>query len=452
MSHTETQTLLRGRLLDFHAAPADEMDTDAYTYIKDGAILIEAGKIKATGVYQDIAAQAPKAAVKDHRPNLLLPGFIDTHVHFPQVQVIASWGEQLLDWLNNYTFPEETRFEDPKHSTAMAGHFYDLLTSHGTTTAVSYCSVHTASVDAYFAEAEKRNMCMIGGKVMMDRNAPDTLRDTPQSSYDDSKKMIAKWHGKGRAQYAITPRFAITSTPEQMQMAQALVAEHPECFVQTHLSENHDEIAFTKELYPDAPDYLGVYEGYGLLTPKTLLGHSIHLTPREIDVLAETQAKPVFCPTSNLFLGSGLFDDGGLRARGIQNAIATDIGAGTSYSMLQTLNEGYKILQLQKQKLHPLRAFDWITRGNAEVLGLSDKIGTLAVGSDADVVVLDSHATHAMDLRMQRAGSLSEELFILQTLGDDRAVSETYVAGVAQKNGAATIVNAPAVAPVLKSA
>lgn len=434
MSHTETQMLLRGRILDFHAAPADEMDTDAYTYIKDGAILIEGGKIKATGVYQDIAAQAPKATVKDHRPNLLLPGFIDTHVHFPQVQVVASWGEQLLDWLNNYTFPEETRFEDPKHSTAMAGHFYDLLTSHGTTTAVSYCSVHTASVEAFFTEAEKRNMCMIGGKVMMDRNAPDALRDTPQSSYDDSKKMIAKWHGKGRAHYAITPRFAITSTPEQMQMAQALVAEHPECFVQTHLSENHDEIAFTKELYPDAPDYLGVYEGYGLLTPKTLLGHSIHLTPREIEVLAETQAKPVFCPTSNLFLGSGLFDDGGLRARGIQNAIATDIGAGTSYSMLQTLNEGYKILQLQKQKLHPLRAFDWITRGNAEVLGLSDKIGTLAAGSDADVVVLDPHATHAMDLRMQRAESLSEELFILQTLGDDRAVAETYVAGVAQKS------------------
>lgn len=435
MTQTDQHTLLRGRILDFHASPQDEADTDAYTYIEDGAILIADGKIIATGTFAKVSALAPAAPITDHRPHLLMPGFIDTHVHFPQVQVIASWGAQLLDWLNNYTFPEETRFESPTHSALMARHFFDLLTSHGTTTAVSYCSVHTTSVDAYFTEAARRNMCMIGGKVMMDRNAPDALMDTPQSSYDDSKAMIGKWHGAGRAHYAITPRFAITSTPEQMEMAGVLVAEHPDCFVQTHLSENHDEIAYTAELYPEAPDYLGVYEHYGLLSPKMLLGHSIHLKPREIDVLADTGAKPVFCPTSNLFLGSGLFDDAGLRARGIENAIATDIGAGTSYSMLQTLNEGYKVLQLQNQKMHPLRAFHWITRGNAEILGLADRIGTLAPGSDADIVVLDSHATHAMDLRMQRAESLSEELFILQMLGDDRAVEETYVAGQAMKEG-----------------
>ncbi|SFL18711.1 guanine deaminase [Shimia haliotis] len=434
MTPTEKYTLLRGRVLDFHSRPEGEADTAAYRYIEDGAILMKDGKIKAVGAYCDVAAKATDAAVTDHRPNLLMAGFIDTHVHFPQVQVIASWGSQLLDWLNNYTFPEETRFESPVHCEAMAGHFYDLLLSHGTTTAVSFCSVHTASVDAYFSEAARRNMCMIGGKVMMDRNAPDALTDTPVSGYDNSKALIDKWHGKGRAHYAITPRFAITSTPEQMEMAGALVAEHPECFVQTHLSENHDEIAFTAELYPQAPDYLGVYESYGLLTPKTLLGHSIHLQPREIEVLAETQAKPVFCPTSNLFLGSGLFDDAGLRSKNIQNAIATDIGAGTSYSMLQTLNEGYKVLQLQNQKLHPLQAFHWITRGNAEVLGLADRIGTLEVGTDADIVVLNSRATPAMDLRMQCAETLSEELFVLQMLGDDRAIAETYVAGKAMKH------------------
>ncbi|SFM01049.1 guanine deaminase [Shimia aestuarii] len=433
MTQTDQYTLLRGRILDFHAAPQDETDTEAYRYIEDGAILLAGGKIKATGAFAEIVALAPDASITDHRPNLLMAGFIDTHVHFPQVQVIASWGAQLLDWLNSYTFPEETRFADPAHGAAMAGQFLDLLTCHGTTTAVAYCSVHPASVDAYFTEAAQRNMCMIGGKVMMDRNAPEALTDTPQSSYDDSKALIAKWHGKGRAHYAITPRFAITSTPEQLEIAGALVTEHPDCFVQTHLSENHDEIAYTAELYPDAPDYLGVYENYGLLTPKMLLGHSIHLTSREIDVLAETRAKPVFCPTSNLFLGSGLFDDAGLRGRGIQNAIATDIGAGTSYSMLQTLNEGYKVLQLQNQKLHPLRAFHWITRGNAEVLGLADRIGTLANGSDADIVVLNARATPAMALRMQRAQTLSEELFILQMLGDDRAIEETYVAGVPQK-------------------
>lgn len=433
MTQTAQQTILRGRILDFHAEPQDEGDTDAYSYIEDGAILLDGGQIIARGDFTSISAEAPDAKVTDHRPHLLMPGFIDTHIHFPQVQVIASWGDQLLDWLNNYTFPEETRFADPDHSALMARHFFDLLTSHGTTSAMAYCSVHSTSADAYFTEAARRNMCMIGGKVMMDRNAPDGLTDTPQSSYDDSKALIDKWHGKGRAHYAVTPRFAITSTPEQLEMAGALVAEHPECYVQTHLSENHDEIAFTAELYPDAPDYLGVYEHYGLLTPKMFLGHSIHLKPREIDVLAATQAKPVFCPTSNLFLGSGLFDDAGLRGRGINNAIATDVGAGTSYSMLQTLNEGYKILQLQGQKLHPLRAFHWITRGNAEALGLSDQIGTLAPGSAADIVVLNARATHAMDLRMQRAETLSEELFILQVLGDDRAVDQVYVAGQKMK-------------------
>ncbi len=436
MTQPAQRTLLRGRILDFARAPSDETDTDAFTYIEDGAILVADGRIEATGTYAQLSPKAPDAQVVVHSPGLLMPGFIDTHVHFPQVQVIASWGDQLLDWLNNYTFPEETRFASPGHSAAMASHFYDLLTSHGTTTAVAYCSVHKASAEAYFTEAARRNMCMIGGKVMMDRNAPVALRDTPQTGYDDTKALIEKWHGKGRARYAITPRFAITSTPEQLDMAGALVAEHPDCYVQTHLSENHDEIAYTAELYPDAPDYLGVYEKFGLLNPRMLLGHSIHLTPREIDVLAETCAKPVFCPTSNLFLGSGLFDDAGLRARGITNAIATDIGAGTSYSMLQTLNEGYKILQLQNQKLHPLRAFHWITRGNAEALGMEDEIGTLAAGSAADIVVLNARATYAMDLRMQRANSLSEELFVLQMLGDDRAIAEVYIAGQAQKTRA----------------
>lgn len=432
MTQTADRTLLRGRILNFTAEPTDETDTDAYTYIEDGGLLMSGGKIEAVGEFAEVAVVAGNVPVTDHRPNLLMAGFIDTHIHFPQVQVIASWGSQLLDWLNNYTFPEETRYADPNHSEAMAAAFYDQLISHGTTTAVAYCSVHKTSAEAFFTEAHRRNMRMIGGKVLMDRNAPDGLLDTPQRGYHDSKELIAKWHGRGRASYAITPRFAITSTPQQMEMAGALVAEHPECYVQTHLSENHDEIAYTAELYPDAPDYLGVYEGYGLLHEKMLLGHSIHLKPREIDVLSETGSKPVFCPTSNLFLGSGLFDDAGLRGRGITNAIATDVGAGTSYSMLQTLNEGYKILQLQKQRLHPLRAFHWITRGNAVALGLEEKIGTLAPGSEADVVVLNARATGAMALRMERAQTLSEELFVLQIMGDDRAIDQVYITGEPQ--------------------
>ncbi|WP_420339926.1 guanine deaminase [Roseibium sp.] len=427
--------MLRGRLLTFNAEPFGAEDTSAYDYIEDGALLIENGMILARGEFSDLIGDAGWTEIVDHRPHLLMAGFIDTHIHFPQVQVIASWGAQLLDWLNTYTFSEETRFANDDHAAAMACRFFDLLTNHGTTSAVAYCSVHKSSAEAYFEEAEQRNMRVIGGKVLMDRNAPDGLRDTPQSGYDDTKELIAKWHGQGRASYAITPRFAITSTPEQMDMARALVHEYPDCFVQTHLSENKNEIAYTLELYPEARDYLDVYQRYGLLSDKMLLGHSIHLEPREVAVMAETASRPVFCPTSNLFLGSGLFDEERMRKNGIISAIATDIGAGTSYSMLQTLNEGYKILQLQDQKLHPLRAFHWMTRGNAVALGMEDKIGTLDAGTEADVVVLNSKATDAMALRMERASNLSEELFILQMLGDDRAVEEVYVAGQPQKSG-----------------
>jgi guanine deaminase len=432
---TSKHLLLRGRLLSFIAEPEGPEDRDAYAYVEDGALLVADGRILAAGGFDEVRMQAPEAEVIDHRPHLMMAGFIDTHIHFPQVQVIASWGAQLLDWLNTYTFPEETRFADATHAERMAERFLDQMIAHGTTTAVAYCSVHKTSAEAYFTAAARRGMRMIGGKVLMDRNAPEGLRDTPQSGYDDSKALIAEWHGKGRALYAISPRFAITSTPEQLEMAGALVAEHPDCYMQTHLSENHDEIAYTARLYPDAPDYLGVYERYGLLSPKALLGHALHLGPREIGVLRESGAKPVFCPTSNLFLGSGLFDDAGLRGQGITNAIATDVGGGTSYSMLQTLAEGYKILQLRGQRLHPLRAFHWITRGNAVALGLADRIGTLDAGTEADIVVLNARATDAMALRMERAETLSEELFVLQVMGDDRAIAEVYVAGRAQKSG-----------------
>lgn len=423
------ETVLRARLLTFHRAPQSGEDTAALSYIEDGAVLMRDGIIAKRGAYQDVSLIAPDAPVTDHRPHLMMAGFVDTHIHFPQVQVIASWGAQLLDWLNSYTFPEETRFADPAHAARMAKAFFDQLIAHGTTTAVAFCSVHRASAEAFFAEAERRDMAMLGGKVLMDRGAPDTLLDTPQSAYDDTSALIARWHGKGRARYVISPRFAITSTPEQMEMAGTLARENPDCPIQTHLSENRDEIAYTKSLYPQARDYLDVYERYGLVRENTLLGHAIHLEPREIDALAATGAHPVFCPTSNLFLGSGLFDHAGLKARGIESGIATDVGAGTSYSMLQTLSEGYKILQLKGEALHPLQAFDWATRGNAAILGLSDRIGTLDEGTDADIVILNARATDAMALRMERAETLAQELFVLQVMGDDRAIEEVYVRG-----------------------
>ncbi|MGZ3216269.1 guanine deaminase [Paracoccus sp. T5] len=423
------QQLIRGQVLDFHADPQDSADN--HRFWEDGAILVEDGRILAVGDHADLARDGLSEI--DHRPHLILPGFIDPHIHFPQLQVIASWGAQLLDWLNTYTFPAEAQFSDPAHAARMAGLFLDQLTAHGTTTAVAFCSSHKASAKALFAAAHARDMAMVAGKVMMDRNAIPAVHDTPQSSYDDSRALIEAWHGKGRQRYAITPRFAITSSPEQMEMAGALVREYPGCHLQTHLSENRDEIEFTLSLYPKARDYLDIYDHYGLLGPRTLLGHSIHLEPREIARLAETGSRAVFCPTSNLFLGSGLFDADGLRAAGVTSGIATDVGGGTSWSMLQTLNEGYKILQMRRQKLHPLTAFHWATRGNALALGMEAEIGTLTPGSAADLVVLDPCATAAMALRAERAETLAEKLFILQIMGDDRAVAQTYVAGRPQK-------------------
>ncbi|MBJ7578831.1 guanine deaminase [Devosia sp. MC532] len=427
-----TKTILRGRVLSFHRAPQDIGDTESYLYLEDGAVTLENGKVIAVGDYA--SAETAGADVVDHRPHLIMSGFIDLHVHYVQSHIMAAYAGSLLEWLNTYTFIEEQKFSQQGHAAAVAVDFYDALIRHGTTTAVAYCSSHPRSVDAFFAEGEKRNMLMVGGKVMMDRNAPEALCDTAQSGYDDSKALIAKWHGRGRGQYAISPRFAITSTPAQLEAAQALVAEHPECYVQTHLSENDEEIRFSMELYPASKDYTGIYEDYGLLGRKTLLGHSIHLNHRETSVLAETGAVAVFCPTSNLFLGSGLFDRERLLANGVRIGIASDIGGGTSMSMLRTLDEGYKILQLRKQRFNPLSSFHLATRGNAEALGLEDKIGSIAPGRDADLVVLDSGATPTMQMRQGTVTSLVEELFLLQTMGDDRSIVEVYVAGTATKS------------------
>lgn len=432
-----SERLIRGRTLSYLREPESPDDHAAYRLEEDGAILVRDGIIAAAGAYDDVRRlPAASAPVDDQRPNLIMPGFIDPHIHFPQMQVIGSWAAALLDWLNTYTFVEEQKFREPEHCRRVAAAFCDELLRHGTTTAAVYCSVHPQSADALFAEAERRRMRIVAGKVLMDRNAPPGLCDTPSSGYEETKMLIGRWHGRGRASYAVTPRFAITSTPEQLDMARALIEEHPDCHLQTHLAENEAEIAFARALFPERPDYTGIYEHYGLLGRKCLLGHCIHLGEREVKVLAETGSVAVFCPTSNLFLGSGLFDREGLRQAGVRTAIATDVGGGTSYSMLKTLDEGYKVLQLRGQHLAPLASFYMMTLGNARALSLEDRIGRIDSGIEADLVVLDSRATPAMRLRMETASTLAEELFILQTMGDDRAIAETYVAGVPTKNRA----------------
>lgn len=427
-----TRTILRGRVFTFVEEPQGIDDAASYRYFEDGAVTIENGKVIAVGDYAP--AEASGCEVIDHRPNLILPGFIDLHLHYVQMQVIGSYAPALLDWLHTYTFVEEQKFGQQGHAEAIAASFFDELIRNGTTTAAAYCSVHPQSVDAFFSEAARRNMLMIGGKVMMDRNAPEALLDTAQSGYDDTKTLIARWHGKGRAHYAISPRFAITSTPAQLEASRALVAEHPDCYVQTHLSENDAEIAYSMELYPDSKDYLGIYEDYGLLGRKTLLGHSIHINHREAHCMAETGSVAVFCPTSNLFLGSGLFDYQRLHKTGVRIGVATDIGGGTSASMLRTLDEAFKVAQLRKQQLSPLNSFYLATLGNARALGLEDRIGSIAPGRDADLVVLDSKAIPHMSLRMQTISGVAQELFLLQTMGDDRSVREVYVAGEAVKS------------------
>lgn len=426
-----TGTVLRGRVLTFVDAPQGPDDTGSFRYIEDGAVFINEGRIVSVGEYH--RSNIAGASVIDHHPNLILPGFIDAHVHYPQMQVIGSYAGALLEWLNKYTFVEEQKFGDPAHAARIAGKFLDELIRHGTTTAATYCTVHKVSAEAFFAAAEERNMRMIAGRVMMDRNAPEGLRDTPQASYDETRALIHEWHGRGRLHYAITPRFAITSSPEQMEMAEALAREFPDCHIQTHLSENLAEVEFARELFPNLGDYTGIYERYHLLGPKTLLGHAIHLSDREMDLLAETKSVAVFCPTSNLFLGSGLFDHAGLSERGVRIAVATDVGGGTSYSMLRTLDEGYKVQQLRGERLSPLQSFYMATLGNARALSLEGTIGSIVPGADADLVVLDARATPQMALRMETVDSLANELFLLETCGDDRAVAEVYVAGTPRK-------------------
>ena len=435
-----TRLLIRGRLLSFLTEPEGLDDRASYRFAENGGLLVEDGRIVAMGDFAAVSARAgPDVEVVDHRPHLVLPGFIDAHVHMPQMQVIASYGAELLDWLNTYTFPEETRFRDAQHARRLARLFLDEALRQGTTTVAAYCSVHRASADAFFAEALDRDMLVIGGKVMMDRNAPEGLRDTPQSGYDDSRALIAEWHGRGRLHYAVTPRFAITSSPQQMEMAGQLMREFPDLHMQTHLSENHAEIALTQELYPWSKDYTDVYAHYGLLGPKALFGHCIHLSEREADALSESGSVAVFCPTSNLFLGSGLFDYQRYRRRAkpLRIAAASDVGGGTSYSMLRTMDEGYKVIALQGEKLNPFASFWQMTLGNARALSVETRVGTLDEGTDADLVVLDARATPAMAVRMETVATLAEELFLLQTLGDDRAVREVYVAGRPVKGGLA---------------
>lgn len=421
--------LLLGQTLWFRGNPLTGHWEDAVAFDSAGGVLIAGETITETGNGAALRAAYPQAEVTDYGCALITAGFVDAHMHYPQTGMIASWGKQLIDWLNTYTFPEESRFGDKAYADEMAGRTLDLALAHGTTTLSSFCTIHPQSVDAFFEAAEARNMAVIAGKTCMDRNAPDTLRDSAQSAYDDSKALLEKWHGKGRASYAITPRFSPTSTPGQLTALGALWSENPHCLMQTHLSEQLPEIAWVKELFPDARDYLDTYEAFGLLGENGLYGHAIHLQDREIAKLSEVGAAVVHCPTSNTFIGSGLFDLMGLAQRSVSIGLATDTGGGSSFSMLRTMASAYEIGQLRGAALHPAQLVWLATEGSAQALKMTGKIGHLGAGAMADIVVLDLASTPAIGQRSQRAEDIWGALFPTIMMGDDRAIKDVWIAG-----------------------
>jgi guanine deaminase len=421
--------ILLGQTLRFTANPFETPPEDAARHERRGAVAIAQGKIHAIGPADEIRAAHPEAAVTDYGDALISPGFIDAHVHYPQTAIIASWGKRLIDWLNAFTFPEEMRFGDAAHAHKIASRYFDLTLAAGTTTTVSYCTIHPESVDAYFTEARRRGLRALGGKTCMDRNAPDGLRDTPQTAHDQSRALLRKWHGQDRLGYVITPRFAPTSTPEQLEALGALWDDHPEVLMQTHLSEQHEEIAWVAELFPEARDYLDVYDRFGLVGKGALMGHSIHLTPRERARLKEAGASLIHCPTSNTFIGSGLFDMAGLMAEGQNVGLATDTGGGSSFSMLRTMAAAYEVAQLRGAALHPAQLWWLATQGSARALHLDDRIGTLAPGMEADLAVIDLASTPAIAQRAARADSLWQSVFPTIMMGDDRAIRATWVGG-----------------------
>lgn len=421
---------VRGSVLTFTGDPFLAEPETTYEFFEDALIVIENGRFQSVEPYSSEAAAEFKE-IERYQDALICPGFIDCHLHYPQTQMIGAFGEELIEWLNTYTFVAEQDFADYSHAQKVAGVFLGELLNCGTTTASVYCTVHPQSVEAFFEVSESLNTRMIAGKVMMDRNAPENLLDTAESGYADSLRLLEKWHGKGRQSYAVTPRFAPTSTPGQLQAAAELWREHPGTYMQTHLSENLGELQWVRELFPQQKRYLDVYKEFGLIGPKAIFGHCIHLAEEDFADFAESGASMIHCPTSNLFLGSGLFKlmETKRKERSVKVGLGTDVGGGTSFSLLQTLNEAYKVARLQQTRLNSLEGFYLATRGGAEALGLEDKIGSIETGLEADFVVLDLKSTPLMEFRMGYAGTLAEKLFVLMTLGDDRAVRATYIAG-----------------------
>ena len=437
----QNQTIkgFRASFLDTIADPFYAPEADCIRYFPDGLLIVESGKVKELGSYKDLQTKYADIPIADYREHLIVSGFIDTHIHFPQTEMIASYGEQLLEWLSTYTFPIERKFADRNYALEIASIFLDELLRNGTTTALVFTAVFPQSTDAFFEEAQRRNLRMIAGKVMMDRNAPDFLRDTAISSYVETKQLIEKWHKCDRLLYAVTPRFALTSTPEQLTNIRKLLVEFPDVYLHTHLSENVKEVEAVAAAFPENEGYLDVYDRAGLVGERSIFAHGIQLTDQEFARLSEAKSAIAFCPTSNLFLGSGLFKIE--KAKSLETPVkvglGTDVGAGTSFSMLRTASAAYQVAQLRSQKLSAFQALFLATLGGARALCLEDKLGNFEVGKEADFVVLNLRSTPIMALRNKSFDSanlptlaeISDQLFATIIMGDDRAIAATYIIG-----------------------
>ena len=425
-----TRHAYRAALLHMLEDPCQGPADDAFAYHEDGLLVVEGGHVAAFGAYAEVAPTlGSDTPVTAFPGKLITPGFVDAHIHYPQTDVVAAWGSQLLDWLHAHTFPAEQAFADRAHADEAAAFFLDELLRNGTTSALVFGTVHKTSVDALFEAALARNMRLIAGKVLMDRLAPAGLTDTVATGRADTEALIRTWRGRGRLGYAVTPRFAVTSSDAQLAMAGEVAAAHPEVLVHTHMSENLAEVARVGELFPDCADYLEVYARFGLVGPRSVFAHCVHAGDGALRRMRDAGAAAAFCPSSNLLLGSGLFSLRQACDCGVTVGLGTDIGAGASFSLPHMMGEAYKVGQLAGETLDPMHAFYLATLGGARALRIDDKVGNLAPGKEADFLVLDLSATPLLARRTAGAATLAEKLFILSVLGDDRAIERTYLAG-----------------------
>ena len=421
--------IIAGRVLSFKKNPFYNLLNDSYHLIDEGGVLINNNIIEDIGEINYLKKKYSKAEVFDYGKSLISSGFIDSHMHYPQTGIIASWGKRLIDWLNEYTFPEEIKFKDSLYARNIASKTLDYLIKNGTTTASSFCTTHPQSVEVFFDEANKREMLVLGGKNCMDRNAPTDLLDTPKKSFDESENLIKKWHNKNRIKYAITPRFAPTSSPDQLEALGHLWKKYPDCLMQTHLSEQKEEIEWVKKLFPQSQSYLDVYEKFSLIGNGAIYGHSIHLSQDDINKISDTNSSVIHCPTSNLFIGSGLFKMRELNESLVKIGLGTDTGGGTSFSMLKTMSEAYKVSQLNKNVIHPIQLHWLATQGSAIALNIDDKVGNLKIGNYADIVAINLTSTGEIKQRYIKSSSFFEQYFPTIIMGDDRAIEAVWING-----------------------